>query len=148
MEWQAKKAADLQELADIVKASVADGRLPSTLPPNLMETAVQTSLLALGLLLILVPVTRRLIWNTIDTMLAIICLVLLMAVVLGMPFGEQGGQGERDSGGSRPGSHAARMAWLWGMCGLGSRQQRRRASQLAAPHLRRHASGVCNWRPT
>ena len=49
---------------------------------------MHTGLLGLVLIVGLVPSIRRLTLQTAESVLAIACLILLIGIVLGMPFGE------------------------------------------------------------
>lgn len=82
--------ADLDLLQQLALQSLQNGSLPdrSSVPPNVMLMAYGTTGLAgLLLLLLLSARCRRLVVQTADTVIATVLLVLLLAVVIGLPFG-------------------------------------------------------------
>lgn len=77
------------QACDILTRAIQDGRLPplDEVPWAVLETSAITLSLGLFLISLLLPSIRRLLWNVTDTTLAVICLMLLLVVVIGMPFG-------------------------------------------------------------
>lgn len=45
-------------------------------------------LIGLGLILLLLPKLRRIVWDVLETVVATLLLLVLITVVLGLPFGE------------------------------------------------------------
>lgn len=91
-DWQQlsqTKARELGEAYNILTKALQEQKLPSLdeVPRPVLETSAATGALGLLLLVLLFPNTRRALWNVVDTTLAVICLLLLLAVVIGMPFG-------------------------------------------------------------
>lgn len=91
-DWQQlsqTKAKELGEAYSILTKALQEQKMPSLdeVPRPVLETSAATGALGLLLLVLLIPNTRRALWNVVDTTLAVICLLLLLAVVIGMPFG-------------------------------------------------------------
>lgn len=55
---------------------------------RLPQDGLSTAVLALVLVIVLIPKLRTLVWDAVETVLASLLLVVLVAVVLGLPFGE------------------------------------------------------------
>lgn len=60
----------------------------AALPSDVVQSCMYTGLLGLVLIVGLVPRIRKLTLQTVESILAIACLILLIGIVLGMPFGE------------------------------------------------------------
>lgn len=67
------------QLADFLDEWYQQLAAGSTLP---------TALVAVGLLVLLVPVLRRLVFDMLETIVASLLLLVLVVVVLGLPFGK------------------------------------------------------------
>ena len=86
IDWQAFQSArlrDLQEAWQLGTTAVQQGRLPEQVPQNAALTA--GAVLALVGSVLLVPRLRRLVWNTVDTTLAVLLLAFLVLFVLLLP---------------------------------------------------------------
>lgn len=59
-----------------------------TAAAQLPDNAITSAILATALVMLLVPRLRKLVWDTMETILASLLLVLLVLVVLGLPFGK------------------------------------------------------------
>ena len=57
-------------------------------PGDVVQSFMHTGLIGLVLIVGLVPSIRKLTLQTAESVLAIACLILLIGIVLGMPFGE------------------------------------------------------------
>lgn len=55
---------------------------------QLPEHAATTAMLATALVVLVIPRLRKLVWDTVETTLASLLLVLLVLMVLGLPFGK------------------------------------------------------------
>eukprot|EP00955_Chlamydomonas_euryale_P016367 175011-Chlamydomonas_euryale.AAC.6 len=89
--WVERVASDLAAGAALAREAAASGKLPtiSSVPANVAETCSYTAAATvLVAMLLAAPRARRAVWDAVDTALAVVCLVLLLGVVLGMPFGE------------------------------------------------------------
>ena len=51
-------------------------------------TSLPTALIGLGLVLLLLPKLRRIMWDCLETVIASLLLLVLVTAVLGLPFGE------------------------------------------------------------
>mmetsp|Transcript_15389 Transcript_15389/g.45334 ORF Transcript_15389/g.45334 Transcript_15389/m.45334 type:complete len:132 (-) Transcript_15389:517-912(-) len=88
--WVERVASDLAAGAALAREAAASGKLPtiSSVPANVAETCSYTAAATvLVAMLLAAPRARRAVWDAVDTALAVVCLVLLLGVVLGMPFG-------------------------------------------------------------
>jgi hypothetical protein len=95
--FQRQRMEELQQAYKLLGAAYSSGRLPqlAEVPSNVLLTAAATAALAQVLLLCLSRSGRRAVFLTLDTLAAVALMVLLAAVVLGMPVGEQAGRRRR-----------------------------------------------------
>ena len=82
-----KISADLTTGFDILVKALTDRRIPGSIPHEIRETWTYTLLMGLGISLLAMPGIRRFTFQTAESVLAVILLLLLMGIVLGMPFG-------------------------------------------------------------
>ena len=117
IDWQAFQSArlrDLQEAWQLGTTAVQQGRLPEQVPQNAALTA--GAVLALVGSVLLVPRLRRLVWNTVDTTLAVLLLAFLVLFVLLLPAGAcvcvcwGGGGAPRAAAAARPSSSPKRVS--------------------------------------
>ena len=86
----AEKISELQLVQQsVMKGIQTSSTQPVTdLPQTVMVTAISTVILAQLVLMLASKSGRSIIFKTVDTILAIIFLVIIMAIVLGLPFGK------------------------------------------------------------
>jgi len=79
------RAAELREFADLAHAAAASGKVPdlAAVPREVLVTGCAATS---AVLLLILPRPRRLLTNTLDTVLASILLVLLIAVLVSLPL--------------------------------------------------------------
>jgi hypothetical protein len=92
--FQQQRMEELQHAYKLLDAAYSSGRLPqlTEVPTNVLLTAAGAAVLVQLLLLCLTRSGRRAVFLTVDTLAAIVFMVLLAAVVLGLPVGEQPAQ--------------------------------------------------------
>lgn len=80
---------DLGVAYGVLYRAVADGQAPelSGVAPRVLYTAVATLLLAQLGLVLLVPRGRKFVIQAVDTVLAVVLIVLLLAFIISLPFG-------------------------------------------------------------
>eukprot|EP00195_Chlamydomonas_chlamydogama_P009413 CAMPEP_0202890972 /NCGR_PEP_ID=MMETSP1392-20130828/1195_1 /ASSEMBLY_ACC=CAM_ASM_000868 /TAXON_ID=225041 /ORGANISM="Chlamydomonas chlamydogama, Strain SAG 11-48b" /LENGTH=133 /DNA_ID=CAMNT_0049574629 /DNA_START=24 /DNA_END=425 /DNA_ORIENTATION=+ len=88
-EFHADRLKDVSAAFNLVQQAVQERQIPdlANVPQSVLATGAYTGVIGFLFLLLLIPRTRKLILDTAETILAVVLIILLLAVVLGMPFG-------------------------------------------------------------
>lgn len=90
-QFQTDRLQDLQTAYSMLQSIFVTKQLPQ--PADVSTSVVYTTLVTLVLcnllgVLVLLPKGRRVIWDVLETILAILLIIALLIVILGLPFGE------------------------------------------------------------
>jgi len=102
---------DLAEAASMLSDLYSTGQLPASIPDRMIYSLGCTFMLCQLLVVLLLPKGRKLVWDVFETVTATLLALLLVACILGLPFGESwrpapcsgaGGGGGGGAGGPPP----------------------------------------------
>ena len=71
----------------ILMEAIATRQLPNDIPSDVLQTCAWSSILGFLILICLVPRIRRFIFQSVESVIAILLLLALVLILVGMPIG-------------------------------------------------------------
>lgn len=90
LDFHQQQSSNLKVATEIMKTSLETKSVPdfAKIDPDVQLTMLYTVIAAHAVIVLLIPRLRRFVFGTIESILVLAVLLCLVAVVLGLPFGE------------------------------------------------------------